>query len=64
MRSVVEEEGLGKYINLRSEVTRAIWNEEKSKWLFRLKRTGEDGGVVEEFDDEGDYFVNGSGFLK
>lgn len=69
LRGIVEEEGMMRYIRLSTAVTRAVWDEGRSKWVLRLSRT-EGKEVVdsspgaEEWDEECDLFLNGTGFLK
>ncbi len=65
MRTIVDEEGMMKYIKLKTQVIRADWDDEKSRWIIHLGRVGEKEGTFdEEWDEECDIFLNGTGFLK
>ena len=62
MKDIVEEEGLQKYIQLNTEVTSAIWNEESSRWCVRSSQ--KIGGEEKVCEEQFHYLVNASGFLK
>ncbi|EXJ65479.1 hypothetical protein A1O7_01820 [Cladophialophora yegresii CBS 114405] len=64
MAGIVEEEGLRKYIQLRTEVTSAVWDEQTSKWVIKAQQYDDQGAVAREFEEHFDYFANGSGFLN
>lgn len=61
MRDIVDEEGLDDYIKLGTEVTSAVWNEEKSRWIVQSRQAGSGDEVREE---EFHFLANASGFLK
>lgn len=63
-RTIVDEEGMMKYIHLRTRVTKAVWHEEKSKWVLHLVERDSSDDLVNEWDEECDVFLNGTGFLK
>lgn len=64
-RTIVEEEGMMKYIRLRTKVTNAVWDENLSKWILRLTETIDPGDTSSrEWEEECDLFLNGTGFLK
>lgn len=62
MKTIVEEEGMMKYINLEVAVTSAVWRDDISKWTVQLRRTR--GAEVTEWTEETDLLVSGTGFLK
>jgi len=66
MKEIVEEEGMMQHIQLRTEIKSAIWNEDKSKWIVKLSKSGTDASPtdVREWEEECDFLVNGTGFLK
>jgi len=64
LKTIVDEEGMMRWIGLRTAVARAVWREEGSKWVLSLERSGEDGEVLERWDQECDVFLNGTGFLN
>ncbi|PYH44765.1 uncharacterized protein BP01DRAFT_374459 [Aspergillus saccharolyticus JOP 1030-1] len=59
MKCIVEEEGMMRYIRLRTAVTSAVW-----KWIVRLQRSDENGHAEEEWEEECDILINGGGFLN
>lgn len=62
-KDIVNEEGLDKYITFRSEVKKAAWNDLTSKWELKIAKSDE-RGIIKEWDEECDYFVNTTGFLN
>lgn len=62
MKMIVEEEGMMKYIKLGTQVTEARWDDEKSRWILHLVNAS--AGGTSEWDEECDFFLNGTGFLK
>ncbi|EEH37239.2 hypothetical protein PAAG_07795 [Paracoccidioides lutzii Pb01] len=64
MSDIVDEEGMMKYIHLRSKVTRAEWHEDKSKWVVHVEESNAEDKVVREWDDECDILLNGTGILN
>ncbi|PWY75017.1 dimethylaniline monooxygenase [Aspergillus heteromorphus CBS 117.55] len=61
LKQIAVDEGMMEYIQLRTRVVSATWDECKSKWVVKLRRDGPD---VAEWEDECDVFLNGSGFLN
>ncbi|PGH09783.1 hypothetical protein GX51_00467 [Blastomyces parvus] len=64
MRNIVDEEGMMRYIRLRSRVTRAEWNEDRSKWMVRVEQSDGDEKAVRVLEDECDVLLNGNGVLN
>lgn len=65
MRRIVDEEEMMKYIRLQTMVAGATWNEEKSKWIVKVKKLNPENGTnPQEWEEECDLFINGGGFLK
>lgn len=64
MKMIATEEDMYKYITLRTAVKKAVWNEEKSRWIISLAQSDEAGNVVREWDEEANLLLNGTGFLK
>ncbi|KAK2733097.1 hypothetical protein FQN57_002308 [Myotisia sp. PD_48] len=64
MRRIVDEEGMMEYIRLRTTITRAEWDEDKSKWLIGLEQRDENDAVVKQWTEECDVFLNGGGVLN
>ena len=62
-KTVVQEEGMMKYISLGVQVRGATWEEAKSKWIVSLSKTASLRGVT-EWKEEFDFILNGTGFLK
>lgn len=62
LKTIVDEEGMMKYIKLGVTVTSAVWQDDKSKWIVQLSQTRE--GEVFEWTEECDLLVSGTGFLK
>jgi hypothetical protein len=63
MRDIVDQEGFEKFIQLDTEVTSAIWDEGKSRWIIKSRQKI----ACEKWEDreeEFHFFVNASGFLK
>ena len=60
MRDIVDEESLEKFIELDTEVTSAIWDEGRSRWVIKSRTSN----VNEEREDEFHFLVNAAGFLK
>jgi cation diffusion facilitator CzcD-associated flavoprotein CzcO len=60
LKGIVMDEGLMKYIQLETEIKRAVWNDERSKWVLLVERT--DGSA--QWEEECDVFLNGTGFVK
>jgi cation diffusion facilitator CzcD-associated flavoprotein CzcO len=63
-KNVVDEEGMMKYIRLKTAVSKAVWQEDKSKWVIHLVERNANDEVVKEWDEECDMFLNGAGVLK
>ncbi|KAH8697526.1 flavin-binding monooxygenase [Talaromyces proteolyticus] len=65
MKSIVDEEGMMKYIQLQCKIVSANWNDERSKWNVRVRRQypGKDSSF-EEWSEECDMILNGGGFLN
>lgn len=65
MRDIVDEEGMMKYIQLRTEIISATWDEDHSKWHLKVRRTApETNEAPIEWEDSCDLLLNGGGFLK
>lgn len=64
LKDIVDEEGMMQYIKLRTSVTHAAWQEEKSKWLLHLVERNDKDEVVRQWDEECNVFLNGGGVLK
>lgn len=70
MKSIVDEEGMMKYIQLHCQVVSANWNEERSKWALTIRRLRTSDSHAshqeweEEWEEECDFWLNGAGFLK
>ena len=60
MKGITVDEGLMKYIQLSTEVKKALWDDKKSKWILVLAKT--DGS--KQWEEDCDVFLNGTGFLK
>lgn len=58
IKRTAEKYNLAKYVQLSTTIKETIWDEESGKWKIKL----EQGGEVKE--DEADYLINASGFLK
>lgn len=58
IKCTAEKYNLTKYVQLNSTIKETIWDEESGKWKIKL----EQGGEVKE--DEADFIINASGFLK
>ncbi|RAL00166.1 flavin-containing monooxygenase [Aspergillus ibericus CBS 121593] len=58
LKQIVIEEDMMKYIQLNTRVVSTIWDETKSKWVIKLQRG------TDQWEDEFDLFLNGSGFLN
>ena len=57
---MADEYNLRKYINFQQQITSAIWNEDESVWIMRIK----DLQTGLEVEDWCHFFINASGFLK
>jgi cation diffusion facilitator CzcD-associated flavoprotein CzcO len=64
IRRVADEEGMMKYIRLKTAVSKAVWQEDKSKWVIHLVERNANDEIVKEWDEECDMFLNGAGVLK
>ncbi|KIW95433.1 uncharacterized protein Z519_04017 [Cladophialophora bantiana CBS 173.52] len=62
LKTIVDEEGMMRYIKLGVAVTGAVWQDEKSKWIVRLSRSDQD--EISEWTEECDVLVSGTGFLN
>jgi len=60
LREVVEKYKLRKFVQLSTEVTKAEWNEEKSKWVITTKNLV----TLEESTNECDLYIPATGFLN
>lgn len=49
---------LTKHFQLNTEIVETIWDEDSAKWKILLEHNGE------RKEDEADFLINGSGFLK
>jgi cation diffusion facilitator CzcD-associated flavoprotein CzcO len=58
IKRTAEKYNLTKYVQLSTTIKETIWDEASGKWKIKL----EQGGEVKE--DEADYLINASGFLK
>ncbi|KAK2879979.1 hypothetical protein FQN49_000705 [Arthroderma sp. PD_2] len=63
-RKIVDEEGMMKYIRLRTAVTHAEWDEDKSKWLITLEERDAEHEIVKTWVEECDLFLSGTGILN
>ncbi|KAL2827251.1 dimethylaniline monooxygenase [Aspergillus pseudoustus] len=59
LKEIVDEEGMMRYITLRTSVEAAKWDEDRSVWVVRLKQEG-----GKEWEEECDMLLNGAGFLN
>ncbi|KAH8898645.1 steroid monooxygenase-like protein [Thozetella sp. PMI_491] len=55
-----EKHGLLKYVQFRTKVVNARWDEDAGVWRFKIERL--DTGEV--FEDYGHFFINASGYLN
>ncbi|OQU97838.1 hypothetical protein CLAIMM_03718 [Cladophialophora immunda] len=62
LKGIVDEEGMMRYIKPGVAVVRAVWQDDKSKWLVGLSRSEE--GEGSEWTEECDLLVSGTGFLN
>lgn len=62
LQTIVDEEGMMKYIKLGVAVTGAVWNEEKAKWVVLLSQTKDN--ETSTWSEECDVLLSGTGFLK
>ncbi|KAH8586249.1 hypothetical protein B0O99DRAFT_703109 [Bisporella sp. PMI_857] len=60
MKSIAVDEGFMDYIQLNTEVKKALWNDDSSTWTLTLAKT--DGSEV--WDEDCNVFLNGTGFLN
>jgi cation diffusion facilitator CzcD-associated flavoprotein CzcO len=58
IKRTAEKYELTKYVQLNTTIKETIWDEESGKWKIKLEK----GGEVKE--DETDFVINASGFLK
>ena len=58
IKRTAEKYNLIKYVQLSTTIKETIWNEESGTWKIKL----EQGGEIKE--DEADFVINASGFLK
>ncbi|EZF22559.1 hypothetical protein H112_04614 [Trichophyton rubrum D6] len=63
-KEIVEEEGMMKYIRLRTAVIRAEWDEGRSKWLITVQERDTADAVVDTWVEECDLFLTGTGILN
>ncbi|KAM3416544.1 putative sterigmatocystin biosynthesis monooxygenase stcW [Cercospora zeina] len=51
---------INKYVKLKHQINHAEWNDDKGRWVFRIRNlmTGE------EFEDEAEFFINAGGVLN
>lgn len=54
---------LRKYMTFNTQAIEARWNDETGKWVVKFKKTGPNG-EAEEFTDEGDLLLYGTGILN
>lgn len=54
---------VGKYVQLRHEVTRAEWDDAAGQWLLSIKKTSE-SGTEETFEDRVDFLIGNIGVLN
>jgi cation diffusion facilitator CzcD-associated flavoprotein CzcO len=62
MRDIVDEENLHRYIQLETEITNAVWDEENSQWTVQSRCTR--GGNEDVREERFRFLVNAAGFLK
>lgn len=58
IKRTADKYNLDKYVQLSTTIKETIWDEASGKWKIRL----EQGGEIKE--DEADFVINASGFLK
>ena len=58
IKRTAKKYNLTKYIQLSTTIKETIWDETSGKWKIKL----EQGGEIKE--DEADFVINASGFLK
>lgn len=65
MKNIVDEEHMMQYITLNTLVVGATWNEERAKWVVKLRRNvTETEDAAQEWEEECDLLINGGGYLK
>ncbi|KAF3479651.1 uncharacterized protein GIQ15_06627 [Arthroderma uncinatum] len=63
-RKIVEEEGMMKYIRLRTTVTHAEWDEDRSKWSISLEERDTADKIIKTWVEECDLLLSGTGILN
>lgn len=58
MKRTAEKYDLEKHVQLNATIQETIWDERSAKWKIKLEQAGE----LKE--DEADFLINASGFLK
>ena len=58
IKNTAKKYDLCKYVQLNTTIKETIWDEESAKWKIKI----EQGGETKE--DEADFLINSSGFLK
>ncbi|EME45831.1 hypothetical protein DOTSEDRAFT_171457 [Dothistroma septosporum NZE10] len=51
---------INKYVKLSHQINHVEWNEEKGKWVLKVKNVA----TGQEFEDEAEYFINAGGVLN
>lgn len=59
-KGLAEKYGISEFVRLNHEITSAVWNDEKGKWVIEIV----DSINKNIIQDEADIFINGAGFLK
>lgn len=60
LKGIVLDEGLDRYIQLRTEVTEARWDDKNGRWVLTLCRADD----LASWTEHCDVLLNGTGFLK
>jgi cation diffusion facilitator CzcD-associated flavoprotein CzcO len=63
LNKICEVFDLRKLMHFNHKVIEARWNDDKGKWVVKMEKTKPDGSV-EEFVDEGDLLLYGTGILN
>lgn len=61
---VVEKYDVRRYMRFGCRCVGARWDEGEGKWHVKFERLDEKGGVISEFEDEGDVLMTGTGALN
>jgi cation diffusion facilitator CzcD-associated flavoprotein CzcO len=60
LKGIVLDEGLDRFIQLRTEVTEARWDDKIGRWILTLCRADDSASWTEHCD----VLLNGTGYLK